>query len=53
MTYFIFARDGTSQISEGIQNAARRRPANSEMGWFDVEIRLTKPGGSLPRMMNL
>ena len=42
MTYFIYARDGTSQIvlkrdsDEAAQKKAREL---REMGWFDVEIR--------------
>jgi hypothetical protein len=42
MTYFILARDGTSQIvlKRDSEDAAEKKARElKEMGWFDVEIR--------------
>jgi len=42
MTYFIFARDGTSQIvlKRDSEDAARKKASElKEMGWFEVEVR--------------
>jgi hypothetical protein len=42
MTYFILARDGTSQIvlKRDSEDAAEKKARElKEMGWFDVEVR--------------
>jgi hypothetical protein len=42
MTYFIYARDGTSRIvlKRDSEEAAQKKARElGEMGWFDVEIR--------------
>ena len=42
MTYFIYARDGTSQIvlkRDNDEAAQKKAHELREMGWFDVEIR--------------
>jgi hypothetical protein len=51
MTYFIYARDGTSQIVLKRDNdEAARKKAHElrEMGWFDVEIRQPEARGEKP-----
>ncbi len=51
MTYFIFARDGTSQIvlKRDSEDAARKKASElKEMGWFEVEIRPDKAPGEKP-----
>ena len=51
MTYFIFARDGTSQIvlKRDSEDAAQKKACElKEMGWFDVEIRPEKTQGEKP-----
>jgi hypothetical protein len=45
MTYFIYARDGTSQIvlKRDCEDAAAKKARElKEMGWFEVEIRQDK-----------
>jgi hypothetical protein len=45
MTYFIYARDGTSQIvlkRDSEDAAAKKARELKEMGWFEVEIRQDK-----------
>lgn len=45
MTYFIYARDGTSQIvlkRESEEAALKKARELEQMGWFDVEIRQDK-----------
>ena len=51
MTYFIYARDGTSQIvlKRDSDEAARKKAHElREMGWFDVEIRQPEARGDQP-----
>ncbi|KJC38086.1 hypothetical protein UP10_02665 [Bradyrhizobium sp. LTSPM299] len=50
MTYFILARDGTSQIvlKRDSEDAAEKKARElKEMGWFDVEIREDNPCAGL------
>jgi hypothetical protein len=45
MTYFIYARDGTSQIilKRDSEDAAQKKARElKEIGWFEVEIRSDK-----------
>lgn len=45
MTYFIYARDGTSQIvlRRDTEDAAVKKARElKEMGWFEVEVRQDK-----------
>jgi len=45
MTYFISARDGTSQIvlkRDSEDAAAKKARELKEMGWFEVEVRQDK-----------
>jgi hypothetical protein len=45
MTYFIYARDGTSQIvlkRDSEDAAVKKARELKEMGWFEVEIRKDK-----------
>jgi hypothetical protein len=50
MTYFILARDGTSQIvlkRDSEDAAAKKARELKDMGWFDVEIREDNPCAGL------
>jgi len=52
MTYFISARDGTSQIvlKRDSEDAALKKARElKEMGWFDVEIRPEQEQGKKPQ----
>ncbi len=51
MTYFILARDGTSQIvlKRDSEDAAEKKARElKDMGWFDVEIRPEMDPGGMP-----
>jgi len=42
MTYFIYARDGTSQVvlkRDGEDAAVKKAGELKQMGWFEVEVR--------------
>jgi hypothetical protein len=53
MTYFIYARDGTSRIvlKRDSEDAALKKACElKEMGWFDVEVRPDKAQGEKPEI---